>query len=71
MKFLKYTIDITDFELRPWSRVEIEYDGNNEERGAAYVFHGWLWFVSSYKEEFGWDNFQQTIEQSVSDTQSD
>ena len=71
MRFLKYTIDITDFEPRPWFRVELEYEGNNEDKGYAYVYRGWLWFVISYKEGFGWNDFQQIIEQSVSDTQSD
>ena len=71
MKFLKYTIDITEFQPRPWTRVELEYEGEKEEKGTAYVYQGWLWFVSSYTEKFGWDDFQQTIENSVTNTESD
>ena len=61
MRIGKYILDITEFELRPWFRVELEYEENSEERGYAYVFRGWLWFVVSYKEGFGWKEFQETI----------
>ena len=27
MKIGKYTLDLTEFEWRPWFRVEIEYEG--------------------------------------------
>ena len=67
MRFLKYCIDITDFEFRPWTRVELEYEGENEDRGTVYVHRGWLWFVISYSETFGWDEFQETIKRSVSE----
>jgi hypothetical protein len=62
MRFFKYCIDLTEFELRPWIRVELEYEGENQDRGAVYVHRGWLWFVISYKETFGWDEFQELAE---------
>ena len=65
MRFLKYIIDITDFELKPWIRVELEYEGDSKDRGVAYIYRGWLWFVISYTETFGWNEFQETIEKSV------
>ena len=61
MNIGKYCIDITEFELRPWFRVELEYEGEKEEKGYVYVHRGWLWFVVSYKEGFGWEQFQETI----------
>jgi hypothetical protein len=61
MRIGKYILDITEFELRPWFRVELEYEQNSEERGYAYVHRGWLWFVVSYKEGFGWEQFQETV----------
>jgi hypothetical protein len=50
MKFLKYNIDITDFELLPWHRSDFD-----EEIKAEYGdtvlnnYAGWLWFVITYK----------------------
>lgn len=59
MRIGKYYIDLTDFELRPWIRVELEYEGENEDRGKVYVYRGWLWFVVSHIESFGWNEFQE------------
>jgi hypothetical protein len=67
MNIGKYCIDITEFELRPWIRVELEYEENSEERGYAYVYRGWLWFVVSYKEGFGWEQFQEKVHDMVDD----
>jgi hypothetical protein len=67
MRFLKYCIDITDFEWRPWLRVELEYEGENEDRGVVYVHRGWLWFVISYTETFGWEQFQEIVKNGVKD----
>ena len=61
MNIGKYCIDITEFESRPWFRVELEYEDNSEDKGYVYVHRGWLWFVVSYKESFGWKEFQETI----------
>tara|TARA_R110002153_G_scaffold20638_3_gene69811 strand:- start:952 stop:1128 length:177 start_codon:yes stop_codon:yes gene_type:complete len=58
MNIGKYCLDITEFESRPWFRVEIEYEGEDEEKGYAYVHRGWLWFVISYREGFGWEESQ-------------
>ena len=55
MKIGKYTLDITEFEWLPWYRVEFEFEDEREEKGYAYVFRGWLWFVITWKEGFGWE----------------
>ena len=66
MRIGKYYIDLTDFEPRPWERVELEYDDEEKgDRGKVYVHRGWLWFVVTYIETFGWNEFQETIEKSV------
>ena len=67
MKIGKYTLDLTEFELRPWFRVELEYEENSDERGYAYAYRGWLWFVLSYRESFGWQDFQETVNDIVED----
>ena len=67
MKIGKYTLDLTEFEWRPWFRVALEYEGEDEERGYAYAYRGWLWFVLSWKESFGWQNFQKTVNDIVDD----
>ena len=40
---------------------------NDEDKGYAYVYRGWLWFVISYKEGFGWEQFQETVNDIVDD----
>ena len=65
MNIGKYCIDITEFEWLPWIRVELEYEGENKEKGYAYVYRGWLWFVVSYKESFGWKEFQKSIKKEM------
>jgi len=67
MKIGKYILDLTEFESRPWFRVELEYDENSDERGYVYAYRGWLWFVISYKESFGWQEFQETVNDIVDD----
>ena len=67
MNIGKYCIDITEFEPRPWFRVELEYEENSDERGYVYAYRGWLWFVISYKESFGWNEFQETVNDIVDD----
>ena len=58
MNIGKYCLDLTEFELSPWFRVEIEYEGEDETKGYAYAHRGWLWFVISYREGFGWEESQ-------------
>ena len=67
MNIGKYCLDITEFESRPWFRVELEYEENDDDKGYAYVFRGWLWFVVSYKVGFGWKEFQETVNNTVDD----
>ena len=55
MKIGKYTLDTTEFEWLPWYRVEFEFEDEREEKGYAYVFRGWLWFVITWREGFGWE----------------
>lgn len=62
MRIGKYILDITKFEWKPWSRVEIEYEGEAKEKGYAHISRGWLCFTAIYSESFGWENFQKTIE---------
>ena len=71
MNIGKYCIDITEFEPKPWIRVELEYEKNSEDRGYAYVHRGWLWFVVSYKEGFGWKEFQENIKKTVDEISND
>jgi hypothetical protein len=52
MRIGKYCLDITEFELYPWYRVEFEFEDEREEKGDAYVHRGWLWFVVSEKVSF-------------------
>ena len=65
MKIGKYCIDITEFEPKFWDRVEIEYEGIHKDRGVVYHYRGWLWFVISYTETFDWDEFQNTVKDSL------
>lgn len=67
MRIGKYILDLTEFEPRPWFRVELEYEENSDERGYVYAYRGWLWFVISYKESFGWQEFQETVNDIVDD----
>lgn len=67
MRIGKYCIDITEFEPKPWERVEIEYEGEHQDLGVVYHHRGWLWFVVSYSERFGWDEFQETIKEGLED----
>ena len=71
MNIGKYNISKTEFKLRPWLKVECEYEGEKEERGYVYVQRGWLWFMSSYTISFGWDDFQNCVEKGVSALESD
>jgi hypothetical protein len=52
MRIGKYCLDITEFEPFPWYRVEFEFEDEREERGAAYIHRGWLWFVFSVTVKF-------------------
>lgn len=65
MNIGKYNIDVTEFQWRPWSRVEVEYEKNNEDKGHAYIFRGWLCFVITHTESFGWKDFQKNIKKTV------
>ena len=65
MRIGKYIIDLTDFEPKFWQRVELEYEGKHEDTGVVYHHRGWLWFVVTYTERFGWDEFQDTIKNSL------
>ena len=67
MRIGKHILDLTEFEPRPWFRVELEYEENSDERGYVYAYRGWLWFVISYKESFGWQEFQETVNDIVDD----
>ena len=67
MRIGKHILDLTEFEPRPWFRVELEYEENSDERGYVYAYRGWLWFVISYKESFGWKEFQETVNDIVDD----
>ena len=67
MRIGKYCIDITEFEPKRLERVEIECEGEHEDMGVVYHHRGWLWFVVSYSERFGWDEFQETIKEGLED----
>ena len=50
MNILHYNIDITDFELKPWHRKELDWDIKSEYGYNVYNnFAGWLWFVVVWK----------------------
>ena len=50
MNFLNYNIDITDFELLPWHRSEVDEDIKAEYGDTVLNnYAGWLWFVITYK----------------------
>ena len=50
MKFLNFNIDITDFELLPWHRSEVDEDIKAEYGDTVLNnYAGWLWFVITYK----------------------
>ena len=68
MNIGKYSINVIGFQWRPWSRIEIEYEGEVKEKGYAYVSRGWLCFFITHVESFGWEDFQKTVEVN---TQSD
>jgi hypothetical protein len=70
MRIGKYCLDITEFELKPWLRVELEYVGEEEEKGHVYVHRGWLWFVLSHVVSFGWKEFQETVNDIVDDKEN-
>ena len=50
MNILHYNIDITDFELKPWHRSEVDKDIKAEYGDTVLNnYAGWLWFVITYK----------------------
>jgi len=50
MNILHYNIDITDFELNPWHRAEVDKDIETEFGDIVLNnFAGWLWFVVTWK----------------------
>ena len=71
MRIGKYCIELTEFEPKPWIRVELEYEKNSKDNGFAYVFRGWLWFVVTYREVFGWKEFQKSVKKTVDEISND
>lgn len=66
MNIGKYCLDITEFEWRPWYRVEFEFEDDREEKGYAYIHRGWLWFVLSHRVGFGWeDSLQKNVKKTI------
>ncbi len=50
MNILHYNIDVTDFELKPWCRAEVDEDIKAEYGDTVLNnFAGWLWFVVTWK----------------------
>ena len=48
MNILHYNIDITDFELKPWHRAEVDEDIKAEYGDTVLNnFAGWLYFFLS------------------------
>tara|TARA_B100001093_G_scaffold6187_1_gene6267 strand:- start:30271 stop:30504 length:234 start_codon:yes stop_codon:yes gene_type:complete len=71
MNIGKYCLDITEFEWRPWYRVEFEFEDDREERGYAYIHRGWLWFVLSHRVGFGWKAFHENVKNTIDEISDD